>query len=176
MTIKGVTMKACAALILVVGLFLSVPASAQTYLTSTTNSAAITASQTTFAVASASGIAAGGALYVNREYMTVRSVSGLNITVQRGQAGTVANAHGASQTVIIIPAAAVPTVVTSVDPTPIDGVGSCTREAHQYLPIINVTNGNVWLCRYTAAAQTFRRWAATNEVLITYNSLLINLS
>lgn len=166
---------------IVVGLVLALfslvsPAFAQTYLTSTTNSAAISASQTTFAVASATGIAAGGALYINREYMPVRSVSGTNITVQRGQAGTVANAHGASQTVIIIPAAAVPTVVTSVDPTPVDGVGTCTLTEHQYLPVINVSNGNVWLCRYTAANQSARRWAATNEVLITYNSLLLNLS
>jgi hypothetical protein len=155
---------------------LAVPAAAQTYLTSTTNSAAINASQTSFAVASATGIAAGGGLYVNREYMSVRSVSGTTITVVRGQSGTVANAHGASQTVIIVPAAAVPTVITAVDPAPVAGVGTCTPGNHQYLPIINVTNGNVWLCRYTAAAQTSRVWAATNAVLITYNSLLINLS
>lgn len=161
---------------LIAVLALSAPAWAQTYLTSTTNSAAMNASQSTVIVASATGIAAGGALYVNREYMTVRSVSGTTITVARGQAGTVANAHGASQTVIIIPAAAVPTVVTSVDPAPVAGVGSCTLTDYQYLPIINVTNGNVWLCRYTAAAQSFRRWAATNEVLVTYNSLLLNLS
>lgn len=166
--------RACVGLL--VALFLSAPASAQTYLTSTTTTAAVNSSQTTIPLTSATGVAAGGALYINREYMPVRSVSGLNATVTRGQAGTIANAHGSGQTVIIIPAAAVPTVVTSTDPTPINGVGSCSVANHQYLPIINVTNGNVWLCRYTAAAQTFTRWAATNEVLITYNSLLINLS
>jgi len=161
---------------LVVALSLVSPAFAQTYLTSTTNSAAMTSSATSFTVASATGIAAGGALYVNREYMTVRSVSGTVVTVTRGQAGTVANAHGASQTVIIIPAAAIPTVITLKDPTPIDGVGTCTASEHQYLPVINVGNGNVWLCRYTAAAQTATVWAATNQTLITYNSLLLNLS
>jgi hypothetical protein len=164
------------ALGLLLALVLSVSASAQTYLTSTTNSAAISASQTSFAVASATGIAAGGQLYVNRELMSVRSVSGTTITVVRGQAGTVANAHGASQTVIIIPAAAVPTVTTAVDPSPINGVGTCTPSNHQYLPIINVGNGNIWLCRYTAAAQSARVWAATNQTLITYNSLLLSLS
>lgn len=173
---KGVISMKRIALGLVLALLVSVSASAQTYLTSTTNSAAISASQTTFAVASATGIAAGGALYINREYMTVRSVSGTNITVTRGQAGTVANAHGASQTVIIIPAAAIPTVVTSVDPAATVGVGTCTLTDWQYLPIINVTNGNVWMCRYTAAAQSSRVWAATNNVLITYNSLLLNQS
>ena len=175
MTIKETAMKRIV-IGLIVALLASVPLEAQTYLTSTTNSAAVTASATVIPVASASGIAAGGALYVNREYMTVRSVSGLNITVTRGQSGTVANSHGASQTVIIIPAAAIPTVVTSVDPAQTAGVGTCDITAFQYQPIINVTNGNVWLCRYTAAAQSARVWAATNQTLITYNSLLINLS
>lgn len=174
MTNKGVTMRI--ALGLVLALFLSVPASAQTYLTSTTNSAAISASQTTVAVASASGIAAGGALYIDREWMSVRSVSGTNITVQRGVGGTVANAHGASRTAIIIPAAAVSLVAQSVDPAGSAGVGTCSASSYQYLPLINVVNGNVWLCRYTAAAQSAKVWAATNSAPITYNSLLLNLS
>jgi hypothetical protein len=171
---KGVTMKR-----LIAGLvfaLLAVPAAAQTYLTSTTLSNAITASQTSLVVGSAAGIAAGGGLYLDREYIAVRSVSGTTITVVRGQSGTVANAHGASRTVIIVPAAAVATVISSNDPTPVAGVGNCTPGNYQYLPILHVTNGNVWLCRYTAAAQTARVWAATNNVLITYNSLLINLS
>lgn len=175
MTIKETAMKRIV-IGLIVALLGAVPVSAQTYLTSTTNSAAISASATTFVVASASGIAAGGALYINREYMTVRAVSGTTITVTRGQAGTVANSHGASQTVIIIPAAAIPTVVAQVEPAGTAGMGACDITAFQYQPIINVANGNVWLCRYTGATQSFRRWAATNEVLITYNSLLINLS
>ncbi len=177
MTIKGVTMKVLTGLILAVALFLSVPVSAQTYLTSTTNTNAVTASQTTWVVGSNTGMAVGGALYVNREYVTITAVTGTTgVTVRRGQVGTVANAHGASQTVIIIPVAAVPTVTTNIDPTPIDGVGTCTLTAHQYLPIINVISGNIWLCRYTAAAQTSRVWAATNQTLVTYNSILINLS
>jgi hypothetical protein len=102
--------------------------------------------------------------------MRVQSVSGSNVTVLRGQAGTVANAHAASRTTIIIPAAAIPTVVTAVDPTPINGVGGCTYTDHRYLPIINVTNGNVWTCRWVS---NVRVWAATNETLITYNSLIL---
>lgn len=155
---------------LLVALALVSPVSAQTYLTSTTNSAAISASQTTFALASTTGVAAGGALYIDREYMSVRAVSGLNVTVVRGQAGTTANAHTATRTVIVIPAAAVPTVVTATDPTPITGVGGCTPSAHRYLPIINVTSGNVWTCRWV---DNVRVWAATNNTLITYNSLIL---
>ena len=162
-------------LALVLALGLSVSASAQTYLSSTTNTTAITASQTTFALGSVTGLASGAGLYINREYMTVRSVSGLNVTVLRGQSGTPAVPHGASQTVILIPLAAVGTVVTPTDPTQVTGVGTCTVTDWAYLPVINVINGNVWLCRYTAAAQSARVWAATNQTLITYNSLLLNL-
>jgi hypothetical protein len=92
------------------------------------------------------------------------------VTVVRGQAGTVANSHGASRTVIIIPAAAVPTVVTAVDPAQTSGVGACSITEQRYLPIINVTNGNVWLCRWVS---NVRVWAATNETLVTYNSLVL---
>ena len=175
MTSKGVNTMVRVLGALLLSVLVSTSALAQTYLTSTTNSAAINSTQTSFGVASASGIAAGGALYVNREYMTVRSVSGTTITVARGQSGTVANAHGASQTVIISPAAAIPTVVSANDPAQTFGMGTCTLTAHQYLPIINVTTGNVWLCRYMAAADTVRRWAGTNNAPLTYNSLLLNL-
>ena len=170
MTNKGAMTMVRVFLALILTLSLSAAVSAQTHLTSTTNSAAISATQTTFALASATGVAAGGALYIDRELMSVRSVSGINVTVVRGQSGTVANAHSASRTVIIIPSAAVPTVVSSTDPTPINGVGGCTYTAHRYLPIINVTNGNVWTCRWVS---NVRVWAATNETLITYNSLIL---
>lgn len=174
---KGVIVMRRIVLGLVAVLLVSLPASAQTYLTSTTLSGAVNNAQTTLVVASATGIAAGGALYIDRELVTVRSVSGTTITVNRGQGGTVANAHGTSRTVIILPAAALGAggAITQVDPSGTDGVGSCTLTSQRYQPIINVTNGNVWLCRYTAAAQTSRVWAATNNVLITYNSLLLNL-
>lgn len=161
-------------LVLVLSL-MGAPAFAQTYLTSTTLSNATNASQSTLVVASATGIAAGGALYIDRELVDVRSVSGTTITVVRGTAGTVANSHGASRTVIIVPAAAKASVITAVDPAGSAGVGTCTVTDYAYQPILNVTNGNVWLCRYTAAAQSARVWAATNNVLITYNSLLLNL-
>lgn len=155
---------------LLLALVLVSPVSAQTYLTSTTNSAAVNATQTTITLASTTGVAAGGGLYVDREYLPVRSVSGLVATVLRGQSGTTGRAHTADRTVIIIPAAAVPTVVTAVDPAQTSGVGGCTPAAYQFLPIINVTNGNVWSCRWL---DNVRQWAATNTTLITYNSLIL---
>lgn len=161
MTMKRVVLGLIAALIL------SVPASAQTFLTSTTNSAAMNASQNTIVVASATGIAAGGALYVNYEWMSVRSVSGTTITVQRGVAGTVANAHGVTQTVVIVPVAAVPLVAVSTDPAGTAGMGTCTAANHQFLPYINTSNGNIWSC-------VSGTWRGTNSAPLTYNSLVIN--
>lgn len=148
----------------------TVSASAQTYLTTTTNSSAVDATQTSITLAAVTGLAAGAAIYVDRELMTVRSVSGLIVTVNRGQSGTVANAHGASRTVILIPAAAVPTVISAVAPSQTNGVGTCTPSNHRYLPIINPTTGNVWTCRWL---DNVRVWAATNATLITYNSLIM---
>lgn len=155
---------------LLVALLWSVPVAAQTYLTSTTLSNAIDATQTSFAIASATGVAAGGALYFDREYVTVRSVSGTTVTVNRGQAGTVANSHTASRTVIVIPAAAIPTVITDRAPAQNAGVGGCSITAYRFLPIIQVTTGDVWLCRWVS---NVRVWAATNETLVTYNSLVL---
>jgi hypothetical protein len=77
-------------------------------INATTLSAAITASQTSFQVASATGITAPnfttGAsvtyLYVDKELMLVTAVSGTLITVVRGQQGTIAAAHGVTSGVI----------------------------------------------------------------------------
>ena len=160
---------------LILALLVSVPVSAQpaaqpTHLVTTTNTPAITSTQTSFALGAVTGLAAGAAIYVDRELMSIRSVSGLTVTVVRGQAGTVANSHTAGRTVILIPVAAVPTVTTSVDPAQTSGVGGCTVTNYQYLPIINVTTGNVWLCRWV---DNVKVWAATNATLVTYNSLIV---
>lgn len=140
----------------------------QTYITSTTLAAAVTSPSTdTISVASATGVSAGRVIYVDREAMTVVSVSGTSVRVFRGAFGTVAGTHGNGATVLV----GVPAQFVSVDPAP----GSCTASDYPNLPLVNVITGNVWLCRYTGPAQTYTRWAATNSTLITYNSLLLNL-
>jgi hypothetical protein len=88
-------------------LTLALPASlsAQTALNETTAAAAMTASQTTIQVASATGAVAGGGIYLDREYMTIASsyTSGTTIPVIRaGRAST----HAAGVPVYIAPAAA----------------------------------------------------------------------
>ena len=121
---------------------------AQTALTQTTLSAAISANQTRFAVASATGIsgASGGQqgtlLYVLEpgtkigEVMAVTSVSGTTLTVFRGDQNR-AVAHPSGAIVVIAPADA----LASVDPR-----GSCNATSWPYTPYINITNGDQWLC------------------------------
>lgn len=149
----------------------AVPASAQTYLSTTTLSAAVTSTtQTTITVASASGIAAGGQLYVDHELMNVVSVSGTTITVFRPQRPTT---HNSAAVVIIIPAAAKATVAVTTDPA-----GSCTASSYAYLPLINTDTGNVWLCwaQGSSGPNTGRLWHATNTRSVNgVYSLLVNL-
>lgn len=136
------------------------PLAAFTQLTSTTLSAAVTSeSAQTITVTSATGIAVNTtALFVDWEYMTVRGVSGTTITVTRGAAGTRAAQHISGATVVI----GNPNAFVSVDPA-----GKCLIANVLYQPVINIRNGNWWLCRgATASAQ----WQATNVVNIVYNS------
>lgn len=149
--------------------FAAVPVSAQTYMGSTTLSSAVTATQNYVVVASATNVAVGGALYIDRELLKITAVSGTRVTVTRQQAPST---HSASAVVIVIPAAAVNTTLVTVDPRP----GTCTPGDYAYLPIINTDSGNVWLCRYIAAAAPARVWAATNLVMVNgQTSLLLNL-
>src|ERR1700734_3101496 len=83
-------------------------------LTATTLSAAITAGQLTFGVASATGITApnftavpagqiGGTtsyLFVEQELMQVTGLNGTTVTVQRGIAGTLAVPHAITTPVL----------------------------------------------------------------------------
>jgi hypothetical protein len=133
-------------------LTLALPASlsAQTALNETTTAAAMTASQTTIQVASATGAVAGGGIYLDREYMTIASnyTSGTTIPVIR--AGR-ASSHAASVPVYIAPAAAF--VNRDYD-------GSCVAAAESFLPRVNVTNGNIWDCN-----STVEKWVNLRELV-----------
>jgi hypothetical protein len=119
-------------------------------------------------VASAASFSVGEVVMVDREAMTVSAINSTTISVFRGAFGTIATTHGNGATVLVGP----PQQFVSVDPAP----GSCTASDYPYLPLVNYINGNVWLCRYSAAAQSYTRWVGTNNVLLTYNSLAINLT
>lgn len=144
----------------------------QTALTSTTLSANITANQTTFVVASLTGIgttgnagaAQGGIgspgsqsasyLYVDTEQMIVTSTNttAVTVTVRRGSSGTPARAHNSSAVVWIGPSRAFQTA-------PFDPAGQCVRTVLPYVPYINVTTGHMFDC---LGVTTAGQWFQTN--------------
>lgn len=164
---------------------LVLPVSTQTYLTTTTLNGAVTSLSTNrIALTSTAGITAaycGGSvqncgLFVDREYMTVTSIPASGtVQVTRAAAGTTGSLHATLRTVIIGPQ----NVFSGSD---YDGVtgrspgGPCTASLFTYLPVVNVTNGNVWLCRPgVVTASPLGAWVGTNTTALTYNSLLVNL-
>lgn len=130
-------------------------------LVETTTSAAITPSQTSFAVASATGInapsfssgLAGSVLYVQDiaqtagEAMIVVSLSSTTLTVRRGVSGTRAVGHASGAKVWVATAS---NWFVSVDP-----LGACSTTAGNaagdkigpyVTPVINLVNGREWVC------------------------------
>lgn len=121
---------------------------AQTILTNTTLSAAVTSSSvTTVVVTSATGINAPSAtdpskatyIFVDREAMDVRAVNGTTLTVVRGASNSAASAHASSAVVFVIPA----NLSTLFDQIP---EGSCTRANELALPRIDFVSGIVSDC------------------------------
>lgn len=158
-------------ILIVFALFLlAVPASAQTYLTTTTLSQAVTSqTQRQWVVASASGIVAGAQLFVDRELVTVVSVSGTTITVNRSQAPST---HAVSAVVIICPLAALSTAFVQNSGAPRPG-SVASLSAIPYLPIVDTDTGNVWLPRFLTAGSPSRVWAATNVVMLNGQTSLL---
>lgn len=135
---------------LVAALSFPVSSVAQTALSETTLSAAVTAQQNFVTVASATGAVAGGGLYVDREYMTIAQsyVSGTRIPVVRAGAAV---SHAASMPVYIAPAVAF--VNRDYD-------GSCVAAEQDYLPKVNVSNGNIWDCN-----SVVEKWVNLRELI-----------
>lgn len=120
---------------------LVVSASAQTALTATTLSAAITSSTRVIPVASVTGLSAGYTLVIDNEAMQISSVGTSSVTVApRGYQGTVAVAHVTGAMVLVGPGAA----FLSYDPSG----AACTNGTGLFLysPIINLRTGGQFLC------------------------------
>lgn len=131
-------------------LLLVAPAFGQTVLTNTTLSAAITDSpnrQQIITLTSATGVNAPLAsdntkatiLYVDREAMFVKAVSGTTVTVIRGYLHTGAASHANAAFVFIVPASL--TTLFSQIPH-----GSCTRGNELALPRIEPVSGTISDC------------------------------
>ena len=119
---------------------------AQATLNQTTLSAGVTRTAGVVQVTSASTMAAGDILYVDREAMAIRAVSGTTITVSRGREGTLATAH-ATRAVVY---SGVPTRFYNSDPP----YGRCTASAQPVLPYINVVTGGIFSCRLSGTINT----------------------
>lgn len=115
---------------------------AQTALTQTTLTAAITSGTRTIPVASTTGILAGYAAVINNEAFSIYAVnttSKILSVAPRGSSGTKAFAHVNGSMVLVGPTPA----FISYDPS-----GPCTngQGLFLYAPVINVVTGNQWLC------------------------------
>ncbi len=86
-------------------------------------------------------------LYVDRELMQVKSVSGTSITVVRGVGSTAAASHSSGALVFIVPNSA-QTIWSGVDygMAPAVPEGSCTRVNELYLPRIQFSSGLISDC------------------------------
>jgi hypothetical protein len=115
-------------------------AAAQTALTQTTLSAAVSSSTHQIPLTSVTGVSANTSIiFVDGEAMFVNSVntSSKQASVTRGYFGTLAGGHISLATVLIGP----PNAFNSVDP-----VGSCVAANQPYTPYVNVRNNTQWLC------------------------------
>lgn len=121
----------------VLALALTAPMAAQTTVNTTTLSAAVTKSQTQVTVASATNVAVGNILYVDREAMKVTALSGTLATVRRGMEGTAPAAHVSGA--VLYTAAPQYFYVTEVS-------GACTSTEETALPHVSVTSGNIYVC------------------------------
>lgn len=126
--------------VVLLGLF-SIGSFAQTALTQTTLAAGVTTTAQIYVrLTSATGVTANNTiLFMDSEAMFVNSVSGTVIGITRGYFGTQAMTHASGAMVLIGP----PAAFVDIDPS-----GSCTPGSgiFAYAPIVNLKNGNQWLC------------------------------
>lgn len=150
---KNIKSFAILALLLVV-MAIAPALQAQTAVTITSLSGAVTdLGTTTISVTSTSGMTAGTtAIYIDREYMNVRSIGTTTINVLRAQGGTKSAFHNTSAVVWVGPQGQggpfSNTDGTVSQPAP----GRCTATAMLYLPQINIVTGNIWDCPVSSTA------------------------
>lgn len=146
----------------------AVPVSAQTYLTDTTLSSAVTsATQSRWVLASATGVEVGGQLFVDHELVTVLAVSGTTVTVQRFQRPA---AHAAAAVVYVATKAQASTNFLPNSAARRAGVCSSVASSTPSvalvgltLPFIDTDTGNIYGCRRNGSGGSWV-WNITNVV------------
>lgn len=148
-------MKRLTILLAILLAFVAAPAVAQTDINDTTLNGAVNATQTFVVLTSATGVAANGLLYVDGEFMVVRSdySSGTTVNVIRANNPS---AHLTSAQVYVVPVGA--RVGRRL-------VGSCVRggtaQGEQYTLVFNMSNGDIGACRQSGSGTT-NAWRWTN--------------
>lgn len=164
--------RTAAAVLVAVGL-LSGVASAQTTLTSTTLSAAISDGQTrTMTIASASGWTASSSAattfaLIDREVVGVEALSSTTVTISRGQFSTRATGHPSGTKVWFIPAG-------SVALSNYDRAGTCSTTGSSDLsmsgsvvPVLNPITGNAFYCTSTGVWLPVTTLLGSNSCTVT---------
>lgn len=157
---------------------LATGAQAQTLIDNTTFSAALTGIGTqaspyekvvslTATTCTGCTFGAGTMIYVGHEAMTVAGsyVSGTtNIPVNRGVYGTPAGPHSTSEVVFVGPPVRFKGVGATSPQLGDPSGASCSKTNYAYMPWINISNGNVWVCDLLGS------WLGTNPAKMTFNS------
>lgn len=121
-------------------LLLSAGAFAQTTVNSTTLASAAGATGNAIVLTSASTVAAGQVIFVDREAMLINTLSGTTAQVTRGYGGTAARAHAA----LAMAYTGTPDRFYRVE---VVGGSTCTSASELYLPHISLPTGNVYQCQ-----------------------------
>ena len=128
------------------------PANAQTSIDDTTLDGAVTASQNYIVLNSATGVAAGGVLYVDAEFMVVAQSysSGTTVPVIRTSNP---RPHLTSAQVYVVPVGA--RVGARI-------IGSCVRggtaQGEQFTLVFNMNTGDIGACRNGSLGSRTWRW------------------
>ena len=146
-----------------VALLIAVPLSAQTYLTNTTITQAMTVNSTTATVNSTTNVQVGGFLYIDHELMRITAVNTttkiVNLARQTQVAPTKIAAHGSGAIAYVITTAQAPTNAVSHDTAWRAGQCSTSTSSsstvaltpaltgYQFLPVIDVEWGDFYACR-----------------------------
>ncbi len=135
--------------------------SAQTYLTNTTLSAAITATDNSLVVAGATNVEVGGVLVIDHEVMQINSVSSTRVGVSRLGAPT---AHGSAAVVYVVKQSQKAQVILSHEGFVASRAGACTKGLGNasIIPVWDSTNGNYAFCDYETSGSAFRVWRVNN--------------
>lgn len=136
----------------------AVPTFAQTATTATNLTVALTdTSSRTVQLAAATGVEAGGRLFVDQEAMDVVSVNSTTVQVTRGTHGTPAQQHAVSALVYVASRSQIASVFTGERKSVV-----CTSTSEAFLPQIDEAKGDIWFCNGGV-------WTAINWNRVSYN-------